>query len=171
MAQFYKILKADKLGEPWTSHGKTNQTWWCQVEGVDQDVSIGKQVGNDLVPGMHVYGDLMVAVSQKGTNYFKFKGSQVPEGVQRPADTPQQATAQQAVDMTGQMPGWFVPVANQIQYIHDQMKAMDSSEPEPVVEPAKPAEVEDLGGEPLEPEQKELLDGIFGGDQPEPEGK
>lgn len=169
MGQFYKILTASPLGEPWESHGKQNQTFWCQVEGEELAVSISKQVGNVLLPGMNVYGDLMKAVSQKGTNYWKFKSSQVPEGVARPVDAPV-APAQTAiypplnspVNMSTVQPEWFQPWGNMIKYIHDQMKAMDGDtmvDPAPAPEPAKG--VEQLAGPPLDEETKANLDGIF----------
>lgn len=143
MSQFYKILKADPLGDAWTPNqpgAKPIQNYWCQVEGEELAVSIGKQVGNTLTPGQHVYGDLMKATSQKGTDYWKFKGALVPDGVQRPADSPAQAQAQQAVapSMSSAMPDWFMPISNQIDYIFREMRKMDSGISEP--EPAKPAE-------------------------------
>lgn len=170
MAQFYKILKADPLGEPWTPNApdaKPIQNFWCQVEGEELAVSIGKQVGNTLTPGESVYGDLMKAQSQKGTNYWKFKSAKVPDGVTRPASTPAQATAQaatgQGVDLTGEMPGWFVPVYNMIEYIYKEMKKMDADapaeEPTPAPEPAKGVEV--LAGE-VDEETQATLDSIFG---------
>jgi len=178
MAQFYKILKADPLGEPWTPSqegAKPIQNYWCQVEGEELAVSIGKQVGNSLNPGEHVYGDLMKAQSQKGTNYWKFKSSKVPEGVTRPANSPAQATAQaatgqQPVDMSATQPDWFRPWGNMIEFIYKEMKAMSTSdEPDvvttPAPEPAKGVEV--LAGEVSEETQATLND-IFG-DEPEPE--
>lgn len=158
MSQFYKILKADPLGEPYTPSfegAKATQTFWCQLEGVDKDVSIGKQVPNVVNPGEHVYGDLVYAKSQKGTEYWKFKSSKVPDGVQRPANTPAQATAQAAVG-SDVMPAWFTPVYNQINYIYKEMKKMDDGgdiEPE---EPAEeePAKVSLEGLFPEEPEAK-----------------
>lgn len=125
LSQFYKILKADPLGEPWTPNApdaKPIQNYWCQVEGEELAVSIGKQVGNSITPGESIYGDLMKATSQKGTNYWKFKSAKIPEGVTRPASTPAQHQAQQAtghVDMSATMPAWFQPWANMI---HDTYK-------------------------------------------------
>lgn len=179
MAQFLKILKADALGDPWTPNApdaKPIQNFWCQVEGQALAVSIGKQVGNTLTPGEHVYGDLMYAKSQKGTEYWKFKSAKVPDDVQRPANSPAQAQAQAATgggtpDMSGAMPGWFIPVANQVQYIYNEMKKMDSEleGAEPTAEIA-PLQVE---GEPLDEATKAKLDDIFGkpeeSAEPEPE--
>jgi len=168
MAQFYKVLKADPLGEPWTPNfpdAKPIQNYWCQVEGEEWDVSIGKQVPGTVTPGESVYGDLLKAKSQKGTDYWKFKSQKVPEGVQRPASTPAQAQAQAATTPVGDgVPGWAVPLYNMVEYIYKEMKKMDTdAEPEPPVE--KPAEVEQVAGEPLDEETKQTLDNIFG--QPE----
>jgi hypothetical protein len=145
VAQFYKVLKADPLGEPWESHGKQNQTFWCQVEGEEWAVSIAKQVPNTITPGQHVYGDLLKARSQKGTDYWKFKSSAVPEGVVRPADSPAQAVAQQAVghvDMSATQPDWFQPWANVLTVLYKEITGSDSipgiqvkKTVEPVVEP------------------------------------
>lgn len=162
MSQFYKILKADPLGEPYTPSfegAKATQTFWCQLEGVDKDVSIGKQVPNVVNPGEHVYGDLVYAKSQKGTEYWKFKSSKVPDDVQRPANTPAQATAQAAVGMPqgDTMPAWFTPVYNQINYIYKEMKKMDADGGD--VEPEEPAEEESA---------KVSLEGLF---PEEPEAK
>lgn len=200
MSQFYKVLKADPLGDPYTPNfqgAKPTQTYWCQFEGVDKDVSVGKQVRDDgapaLVPGQQIYGDLMYAKSQKGTEYWKFKSAKVPEGVTRPADSPAQATAQQA---TGQqpiqgvvgdgIPGWAVPLYNMVEYIYKEMKKMDADNPDnnpdaaPAPEPEPAKGVEQVGGEPLDEETKKTLDDIFTpetpddvptDDAPEPEGK
>lgn len=170
MAQFYKILKADPLGEPWESHGKTNQTYWCQVEGEELAVSISKQVPNTLTPGQHQYGDLMKAKSQKGTDYWKFKGAQVPEGVQRPADSPAQAVAQEAVG--DNIPAWALPLYNMVEYIYKEMKKMDTSaDEEPEVEAKQEVKgVESLTDTPVDEETQATLDGIFGApEEPEPE--
>lgn len=141
MSQFYKLLKADKLGEPWDSHGKKIQNWWCQFEGVSKDVAVGKHVGNELTVGQHLYGDLMVATSQKGTEYFKFKSAKVPEGVTRPADSPAQASAQEAV---GVEPAWFKEYAELIVNTHRMVRELH-------------------GGEA---DEKVDLDGIFGDEEP-----
>ena len=189
MSQFYKVLKADPLGDPYTPNfqgAKPTQTYWCQLEGVDKDVSIGKQVRDDgqaaLFPGQHVYGDLMYAKSQRGTEYWKFKSAKVPEGVTRPADSPAQATAQAATGMPpvqpgavvgDGVPGWAVPLYNMVEYIYKEMKKMDSdAQPEVVSHtattegsaeqlPDVPAKVEQVGGEPLDEETKKTLDDIF----------
>lgn len=172
MSDFYKVLKADPLGDPWTPNqpgAKPIQNYWCQVEGQALAVSIGKQARDDgqpaLTPGTHVYGDLMYAKSQKGTEYWKFKSVKVPEGVQRPADSPAQAQAQAATgstpapNMSEQMPGWFMPVANQIDYIWREMRKMDTSQQEqtPAQLPFEPAPK----AEPVDAETQAKIDELF----------
>lgn len=165
MADFYKILKADKLGEPWTPKApgaKPIQNWWCQVEGQDMDVSVGKQVGNELVPGQHIYGDLKYAKSQKGTEYWKFDSQMVPEGVQRPADSPAQATAQAATTPStsgivgDQVPGWFAPYGNMIRFIYDELRKMSDNPGEDLNPKTPKQQVNEtqaaLNGEDLVPE-------------------
>lgn len=166
MAQFYKVLEANPLGEPWTPNqpeAKPIQNFWCKLEGVDKDVSIGKQVPNILSPGEQVYGELMYAKSQKGTEYWKFKSSKVPEGVTRPASTPAQAVAQQAtgrqIDMSATMPDWFKPWANVLLDIQKTLKGdgFDAA-PEPV-----PAPVET----PMSEEEIASIKGLFAPELPE----
>ncbi len=181
MSQFFKVLKADPLGEPWTPNApdaKPIQNYWCQVEGQDKAVSIGRQAGNPLSAGEHVYGDLMYAKSQKGTEYWKFKSARVPEGVQRPANSPAQAQAQAATgsqpNMSADMPDWFKPVANQIDYIFREMKKLDDNQPGVIDSLASPqSKTSDIEvvGEPLDEATLATLDGIFGtpGEEPEPE--
>lgn len=175
MADFYKILKADPLGDPWTPKApgaKPIQNYWCQVEGQEKAVSIGKQVGNTLTPGQHVYGDLKYAKSQKGTEYWKFDSQMVPEGIPRPADSPAQATAQQATgsqpNSSAVMPEWFMPVANQIDYIFREMKKVDSSVVETKEEPFQESLIteDDVIGEPMPQDAIDALNGVF--NEPEP---
>ena len=142
MAEFYKILKADPLGEPYQAHGKSIQTYWCQFEGVDNAVSVGKQSGNVPQVGSHVYGDLMYAKSQKGTEYWKFKGSKVPDGVKRPTDD-----AAPAPILGDDMPAWFAPVYNMVEYMYKEFKNMNGD-----------------GDTKLEDQN---LDDIFGDSEPE----
>ena len=165
MAQFYKILKADPLGEPWTPSApdaKPIQNYWCQVEGEEWAVSIGKQVGNSIAVGEHIYGDLIKTTSHKGTNYWKFKSAKVPEGVVRPTSSPAQTTAQQATgaspaDLSGTQPSWFTPWGNLLIQLQKDMKLLKDGEPDE--EPAKP---EQVSGEPIDAETQATLDNIFG---------
>lgn len=187
MAQFYKVLKADPLGDPYVNpnvpNAKPVQSYWCQVEGQEKAVMIGKQVRDDgqvaLRPGQHVYGDLMYAKSQKGNEYFKFKSAQVPEGVQRPADSPAQATAQAAVggtayaekwaEQSGEVvPKWAQPMYNMVTYIYEQMKAMDG---DALNDPKPATPVDNLGGEEVDEETKSMLDDIFTPPSEVPEDK
>lgn len=180
MAEFYKVLKADPLGEPYTPNvpnAKPLQNYWCQFEGVEKAVSMSKQVGNSPGVGTSVYGDLMYAKSQKGTEYWKFKSQKVPEGTPRPADTPQQAAAQESLvpSASDLVPGWFIPYANMIRFIYDEMKGVEApKEVTPVtqhevLEEANKPEL--VAGEPLDPDTQATLDEIFGSPEvtPEPE--
>lgn len=167
MSQFYKVLKADPLGEPWTPNfagAKPTQNYWCQVEGEEWNVSIGKQVPNTVNPGESIYGDLIKVTSQKGTNYWKFKSQKIPEGVQRPASSPAQATAQAATtqsDMTGAVPGWFIPYANMMEYVYKQLKDMDANPP--VEDKPVPKQEENI----IDPQTKAMLDEMFAPSEPE----
>lgn len=165
MAEFYKILKADPLGDPWTPNmpgAKPIQNFWCQVEGEELPVSIGKQVGNTLTPGQNVYGDLMKARSSKGNDYWKFKSAKVPDDVQRPADSAAPPTS-----VSGEIPGWFMPYGNMITDTYKMVKELHGGElqdePETPKEEAKP--VEQVSGEPLSEEDQTMLDDIFGGEK------
>ena len=176
MSDFYKILKADPLGDPWTPKqpgASPIQTWWCQVDGQELDVSIGKQVGNTLTPGQHVYGDLMYAKSQKGTEYWRFKSQKIPDDVAKPQDdpaTPAQATAQQATSeaVGADIPKWFMPFGNLLIDLQKKMQLLtgevDNIPTPPVAEPTpeKPKAVEQVSGTPLDEKDKEVLEGIFG---------
>jgi len=172
MAQFYEILKADPLGEPWTPNApdaKPIQNYWCQVKEEDLPVSIGKQVGNTVSPGDHVYGDLMKATSQKGTQYWKFKSQRVPDDVKRPASSPAQKTAQAALG--DDMPAWAATMFNMVEYIYKEMKGMNGEDGGTALKEPEPEKVEQIAGnEPLDPETKAQLDDIFGAD-PVPEEK
>jgi hypothetical protein len=111
---------------------------------------------------MHVYGDLTYAKSQKGTEYWKFKWQKVPEDVPRPTDdpsTPAQAQAQQATGMVGgDVAGWFIPFANQLEYIYQQMKKMDTDDIN--VDVDAPIEIEEPGA--IDEETQATLETIFG---------
>lgn len=173
MSAFYKVVKADPLGEPYTPNfagAKPTQSYWCQVEGQSKDVMIGKQVRDDgqpaLTAGQHIYGDLMLATSQKGNEYLKFKSAKVPEGVERPADSPAQATAQAATqpNVSDAVPAWFTVYGNMIEYVYKEIKQMNVSEEsnQPDVPFASPGDAL----EPVSEETQAKLDAVFG--EPEP---
>lgn len=171
MSQFYTILKADPLGEPWTPNApdaKPIQNYWCQVAEEELAVSIGKQVGNTITPGESIYGDLMKATSQKGTNYWKFKSAKIPEGVTRPASTPAQHQAQQAtghVDMSATMPAWFQPWANVLETIYRDVKALKGEETTTIPGiKAKPVE------KPVDDDTLAVIKEIFPTEPETPEG-
>lgn len=177
MSQFYKILKADPLGDPWTPDfegAKSIQNYWCQVEGEELAVSIGKQVPNTVTPGEYVYGDLIKALSQKSGNpYWKFKSQKVPEGVTRPASTPAQATAQAAVGGDA-MPQWFTPIYNMLQSMQKDLKDLKGIDDELSGTATGVAKAEEP--EPIDEETKKAIDDIFSPDDgdvepPEPAPK
>jgi len=168
MAQFYKVLQASPLGDPWTPQqegAKPIQNFWCQVEGEELAVSIGKQVGNTLAPGQSVYGDLVKATSQKGTQYWKFKSQKVPEGVARPADPAPQgaegyadqwANKNQPKMIGTDIPGWAVPLYNMVEYVYKEMKKMSD---EPDINDTKPAP--EVPAEEPKKEEPVDLDDLF----------
>lgn len=176
MAQFYKILKAEPLGDPWTPNrpgAKPIQNWWCQVDGQEKAVSIGKQVGNELRPGMTVYGDLKYAKSQRGVVYWKFDSQKIPEGVTPPSETGgNEAWADKwSQDVGGELPAWFVPYANLITDIAKGVKELrgEVGEPTridgigPVATTDGPLNTEDVKeSTTVDKDTKEMLDGIFG---------
>ena len=156
MSQFYKVIKADPLGEPWTPSqpgAKAIQNYWCQVEGEELAVSIGKQVDNPLVPGQQVYGDLMKARSQKGTDYWKFKGQKVPDGVQRPPQT--------TVNVSASQPDWFQPYANMLTDVYKMVKELHGGL-------EKGATVEETATESIDKDTLAVINEIFPTSKEEP---
>jgi hypothetical protein len=170
MSNFYKVLKADPLGEPWTPNApgaSPIQNYWSQIEGEDWPVSIGKQLPNTVAPGDVIYGDLMKETSKKGTDYWKFKSARIPEGTAIPAGALPHRTpsSNETPNASSGMPGWFIPVAKQIEYIYKEMKKVDGDtvveDMEAEAEIDSKAEVKDKFF--ISPEQKAIMDDIFGG--------
>lgn len=95
MAQFYNLTSFSPMGEPFSTQHGTFQGYWCTFEGVDGGVMLNKKQGNVPTTG-NVYGELVQMTSKKGTNYWKFKGLQTPQGVTAPATH----TAQPALSST-----------------------------------------------------------------------
>lgn len=183
--KFYRVLKADPLGEPWTPKAegaKPLQTFWCQFEGVDKDVSMSKQVPNTPSLTYGQFGYLVDAVSQKGTEYYKFKSVKAPEELEQPryaASDAQEATATKpaAVHPSDQKdtPLWFAPYAIRINQIWEQVKpgelpATDTTPmPQATVFEAAKEESEEIresiGGGTI---TKDELEDIFGGKMADP---
>ncbi len=84
MAQFYNLTSFSPMGEPFSTQHGTFQGYWCTFEGVDGGVMLNKKQGNVPTTG-NIYGELVQMTSKKGTNYWKFKGLQTPQGVTAPA--------------------------------------------------------------------------------------
>lgn len=87
MAQFYNLTSFSPMGEPFSTQHGTFQGYWCTFEGVDGGVMLNKKQGNVPTTG-NIYGELVQMTSKKGTNYWKFKGLQTPQGVTAPATQP-----------------------------------------------------------------------------------
>lgn len=189
MPQFYRVLKADPLGDPYTPNrpnAKPLQSFWCQVAGVVEPVMMSKQVPNTPSLTEGHYGVLEDKVSQSGNAYKKFTSMQTPQGTQRPRYDAQEATTQSAPTATQadaqtvhpsdqkDMPFWFAPYAMKINYVYDQMKQVDQpvvGEPLPqmfaLTEANKADEeaVETIGDTTI---TKDELEDIFGGQLADP---
>lgn len=87
MAQFYNLTSFSPMGEPFSTQHGTFQGYWCTFEGVDGGVMLNKKQGNVPTTG-NIYGELVQMTSKKGTNYWKFKGMQTPQGVSAPTTQP-----------------------------------------------------------------------------------
>lgn len=87
MAQFYNLTSFSPMGEPFSTQHGTFQGYWCTFEGVDGGVMLNKKQGNVPTTG-NIYGELVQMTSKKGTNYWKFKGLQTPQGVSAPTSQP-----------------------------------------------------------------------------------
>lgn len=96
MAQFYNLTSFSPMGEPFSAQHGTFQGYWCTFEGVDGGVMLNKKQGNVPTIG-NIYGELVQMTSKKGTNYWKFKGLQTPQGVSAPTTQP---AAQPALSST-----------------------------------------------------------------------
>lgn len=96
MAQFYNLTSFSPMGEPFSTQHGTFQGYWCTFEGVDGGVMLNKKQGNVPTTG-NIYGELVQMTSKKGTNYWKFKGMQTPQGVTTPTAQP---AAQPALSST-----------------------------------------------------------------------
>lgn len=98
MAQFYNLTSFSPMGEPFSTHHGTFQGYWCTFEGVDGGVMLNKKQGNVPTAG-NIYGELVQMTSKKGTNYWKFKGMQTPQGVTAPATHTAQPAAQSSTQL------------------------------------------------------------------------
>lgn len=173
MPQFYRVLKADPLGEPWTNPNvvgaKPTQKFWCQVEGVDEPVMIGKQVPNTPSLTEGHYGVLEDATSSKGNAYKKFTSMQIPQGTSKPqyagVTEPQPAGTAQVDDTI--VPTWFHPYARVLkevaEYVREQRgeAAIVNPAPEEPDTATEEHKEEPMAGTTL---TKAELDDMFGGE-------
>jgi hypothetical protein len=103
MAQFYNLTSFSPMGEPFSTQHGTFQGYWCTFEGVDGGVMLNKKQGNVPTTG-NIYGELVQMTSKKGTNYWKFKGLQTPQGVTAPtSQTAQTAQSSTQLDDMAEM--------------------------------------------------------------------
>lgn len=184
MAQFYTLTEVSMMGDPYfppEPGAKPVQSYWCQVAEEELPVMIGKQVRDDGQPalqvGDQVYGELLKRTSGKGNPYWKYKSEKIPEGTPRPQQaprTPAQAVAQETI---GAVPGWFLPVANQINDIERMVKAIYSDiggevtqktlndayvDPEPTPSPTAVPPANEQPDSVIDPETEKSLKEIFG---------
>src|SRR5690606_32919324 len=125
MAQFYNLTSFQQADSPaWSNEYGTFQTFWANFEGIEGGVMINKRAGTQPAVGQ-VYGDLIQATSAKGNTYWKFKSQTIPAGTPRPATAVTNPVGAPVPDVSGQVPGWFLPFGNMIQYIYNEMKKMD----------------------------------------------
>lgn len=184
--KFFRILKADPLGEPWSANGGTFQTFWCQFAGVEHPVKVNKKAGSTPSLTTGQFGYLLEQTSQKGTKYYQFKGQQVPQGMAipsyadaaEPSQPAQPAPSQAPVHPSDQkeMPYWFAPYAMKINFIYEEMKGV-SDKPmtqQQALDGAKKAD-ESYGNKAYGNEtygdqkiSKDELEDIFGGPMSEP---
>lgn len=188
--KFYRVLKADPLGDPWTpsaANAKPLQTFWCQFEGVDKPVQMAKQIPNTPSLTYGQFGYLIPAKSQKGTDYFKFKSQQAPPEMEQPRyDATDGAVATSSTPSPTQphpsaqvdIPLWFAPFGIMIRGLHEDLigraqRGVDEHPPTEdrpltqteVLEEAKqlddePPTVEGIGGGTITQDE---LENIFGG--------
>lgn len=153
MSQFYNLTSFTLAGDPWSSAHGTFQSYWGTFDGVQGNAMFSKKVGSAPTPGQ-VFGDMVIATSQNGNQYYKFKSAQVPPGTVRPANalpalgvpaapaspayTPAAAPAP-LPNMSAEMPAWFVPFAKILVDLSKWAKEM-AGEDVPASQTALPVE-------------------------------
>lgn len=124
MAQFYNI-KAYQEGDKFQSKFGELQTYWLEIEGVNETVRTNKKVGNTPRLG-NQYGELIAKTNQKGGTYYDFKSVQTPDGVTAPVSTEAE-------------PVWFAPYKERIERLEGGVVQAIMGNDEPVEE-TKPKE-------------------------------
>lgn len=150
MPQFYRVLKADPIGDPYTpsmAGAKPLQSFWCQVEDVDDPVMISKQVPNTPSLTEGHYGVLEQRTSAKGNPYWKFTSMQMPQGTSKPKYDAASAPVQQ--DTSGVSAKMFHDLEQRVSNLEKLM--------------ATPAVEDKAVGVAGSETTKEELEDIFGG--------
>jgi len=139
VTKFYKVVSASPLGDPFmNSHGKSQQSFWCQIDGVDLPVMITKNEGNTPSLTQGNYGFLAELKHGKKTDYYRFRSAPIPQGMEVPsyAEVKTTVPTRPAVVSDSDIPMWFVPFGAAIKeiltYIREQ-KAEDA-----IVAPTSP---------------------------------
>lgn len=161
MAQFYNLTSFSPMGEPFSTQHGTFQGYWCTFEGVDGGVMLNKKQGNVPTTG-NVYGELVQMTSKKGTNYWKFKGLQTPQGVSAPTSQP---AAQPALSSTQ-----LDDMAEMLLYIKETVDAVAKKvgveviqiqpQPTPAAVPANT--IAEQPGQPISNETLDKVGELFG---------
>lgn len=90
MGQFYNITNANKV-DTWrsryaTGDGDDMQDWFIEAEGVDKPIKQTTKMESPT-PSGQTYGVMEVTMSKKGTEYYKFKRQEAPDGIVKPPET------------------------------------------------------------------------------------
>lgn len=162
MAQFYNLTSFSPMGEPFSTQHGTFQGYWCTFEGVDGGVMLNKKQGNVPTTG-NVYGELVQMTSKKGTNYWKFKGMQTPQGVTVPATHTAQPATQPALSSTqlDDMAEMLLSIKETVDAIAKKV-GVEVIQIQPAAVPATPAAVpaNTIAEQPGQPISNETLDKV-----------
>ena len=162
MPQFYQVLKADPIGDPYTpsmAGAKPLQSFWCQVEGVEEGVMISKQVPNTPSLTEGHYGVLEQRTSKKGNQYWKFTSMQMPQGTSKPRYDAQPEAQAAPSGVSAKMFHELEQRVTNLETLLATPSLTTSSKPETTE--AK----EGVGGGEI---TKEELEDIFGGEMADP---
>lgn len=86
--RYFRILKADPIGDEWSANGGVFQSFWCQFEGIEEGVKVNKKVGNTPSLTYGQFGYLTEQTTKSGKNagkkYWQFKGMAAPDDMPAP---------------------------------------------------------------------------------------
>lgn len=150
MPQFYQVLKADPIGDPFTPNqpgAKPLQSYWCQVKDVEEAVMITKQIPNTPSLTEGHYGVLEQRTSKKGNPYWKFTSMQIPQGESKPRYAADSAPVQQAP--SGVSAGMFHVLEQRVSNLEALLATPKQDEPK-VEAPVDKAKLEEIFGEEID---------------------